>query len=214
MTDDKVERYGDPCPMCRSLRWGGDCGKCDVKGDGIGQAESAELHIAEARETLTRARTFIEYARYVLEPGAPPMRQFPSQDDADSVVAVIDAVLASANDWIDAWKEDQATIKDLRRERDEWRDEAELKRLAFLGMSERLDAMAAYNIQHWEPIEAAPTDGTYVFVFAKAHQITPCNMDVARWAKAYDGTNAGWYGGSGRLFPTHWMPLPAPPESV
>jgi hypothetical protein len=27
--DDHRERYGDPCPGCGTLRWQGDCGKCN-----------------------------------------------------------------------------------------------------------------------------------------------------------------------------------------
>lgn len=26
--DDRRERYGDPCPSCGNLRYGGDCGNC------------------------------------------------------------------------------------------------------------------------------------------------------------------------------------------
>lgn len=58
-------------------------------------AASLRAEQTRLREALKKARTFIEYARYVLEPGAPPMRQFPSQDDADKEMARIDAALSS-----------------------------------------------------------------------------------------------------------------------
>ena len=45
------------------------------------------------REALQRARRFIEYARYVLEVEHLPMRQFPSQRDADKYLKMIDEAL-------------------------------------------------------------------------------------------------------------------------
>ena len=61
----------------------------------------------------------------------------------------------------------------------------------------------------WQPIETAPTDGTAVLLY-------PYLDD---WANAYvvygyatlDGE---WFSEVGRLTfePTHWMPLPEPPE--
>lgn len=46
------------------------------------------------REALAKARTFIEYARYELEPGLAQFGdQFPKQEDAYKVMALIDAAL-------------------------------------------------------------------------------------------------------------------------
>jgi hypothetical protein len=53
---------------------------------------------ADQRETLKRARTFIEYARYELEPGKATLGdQFPRQEDADVVLAdIAEAIRATA----------------------------------------------------------------------------------------------------------------------
>jgi hypothetical protein len=42
--DDKRERYGDPCPGCGALRYGGDCGRCmaDDELDAGNQLAAAE----------------------------------------------------------------------------------------------------------------------------------------------------------------------------
>ena len=49
-----------------------------------------EAQIAPLREALSKAKTFIEYARYELEPGEAKLgHQFPNQGDADKVLALI-----------------------------------------------------------------------------------------------------------------------------
>lgn len=68
----------------------------------------------------------------------------------------------------------------------------------------------------WQPIETAPRDGTPVLV-ANAKGA----MTTARWEKEDCGTFVyeAWYLLFGGLnaeeteieWPTHWMPLPAPP---
>lgn len=59
----------------------------------------------------------------------------------------------------------------------------------------------------WQPIETAPTDGTYVLTW-DGSEICMANAAV------YSGGRVGWYkddfyGDMG--VPTHWMPLPDPP---
>jgi hypothetical protein len=69
----------------------------------------------------------------------------------------------------------------------------------------------------WQPIEAAPTDGTSILaIVAGNHPMSgkPFIPEVVEW------TDDGWWscmwGGDpdsrGRYEPTHWMPLPAAPS--
>jgi hypothetical protein len=65
----------------------------------------------------------------------------------------------------------------------------------------------------WQPIEAAPMDGTNVLLFIPKYAMgrVPYVM-VQGWNLA--GDRRGWrshYGG-GIIEPTHWMPLPDPPS--
>lgn len=55
----------------------------------------------------------------------------------------------------------------------------------------------------WQPIETAPVDGTEILV-AEDRYVT-----VARWCGFYWGDGLSLMGSIG---PTHWMPLPEPPE--
>ena len=68
----------------------------------------------------------------------------------------------------------------------------------------------------WQPIETAPKDGTNVLLVNRKG-----NMATGLWQGR--GVMAGWWlrGGNGpNVFfndhhgPTHWMPLPAPPQSA
>jgi hypothetical protein len=65
------------------------------------------------------------------------------------------------------------------------------------------DEPSAVSPSAWLPIESAPKDGTEVLVWAAG-----CGFSVMRWL------SMGWDDGdfhSGHRWPTHWMPLPAPP---
>ena len=61
----------------------------------------------------------------------------------------------------------------------------------------------------WRPIETAPKDGTVVFGINATNREWPCSMVFRR---TFDGTKewADVYGDS--LTPTHYIPLPEPPE--
>ena len=51
----------------------------------------------ELLAALKKAKTFIYYARYELQPGKAVLGdQFPKQEDADNVTAIIDAAIAKA----------------------------------------------------------------------------------------------------------------------
>lgn len=71
----------------------------------------------------------------------------------------------------------------------------------------------------WQPIETAPKDGTIIDLWFGEYRETDC-----WWQEGCSiHPQAGWYShalcyGYGDWFdeseqPTHWMPLPAPPES-
>ena len=67
----------------------------------------------------------------------------------------------------------------------------------------------------WQPIETAPKDGTRVLVFCH------WGVDIAQWnqdsyirkPKPYWSYRRSSSKGADRRFPpTHWMPLPEPPQ--
>ena len=59
----------------------------------------------------------------------------------------------------------------------------------------------------WQPIETAPTDATPVLILA-AGRIRPALMNWGRW---FEDTGQ-WRSPRIHDKPTHWMPLPEPPE--
>lgn len=65
----------------------------------------------------------------------------------------------------------------------------------------------------WRTIETAPKDGTQILAFAAGSP--PRRVDfysVAQWAEANGmGSVEGWFW-SFAIRPTHWQPLPLPPE--
>jgi hypothetical protein len=71
----------------------------------------------------------------------------------------------------------------------------------------------------WQPIETAPKDGTAVLVFGERYSTpngTP-GIAVARWYE--DGfPPQTWWGTAGNSLvvqcPSHWMPLPPPPDTA
>lgn len=63
----------------------------------------------------------------------------------------------------------------------------------------------------WRPIETAPKDGTEIDLWHEGDRIADAYWKGGRWWAPnfdYDGCD-GVIGGPP---PTHWMPLPAPPE--
>ncbi len=79
---------------------------------------------------------------------------------------------------------------------------------------------SAATITDWQPIETAPKDGRLMLLWDASN---PDGYVVARWAR--DDRRPGpfgpfvWLSGHVRYgerlaeqIPTHWMPLPAPPE--
>ena len=61
---------------------------------------------------------------------------------------------------------------------------------------------------HWRPIETAPKDGTELLLFARYY-----GPFLGRWFEDNRGGGAYWAVGCCMAArPSHWMPLPLPPE--
>ena len=68
------------------------------------------------------------------------------------------------------------------------------------------DLGEAVEVQGWQPIETAPTDGGEVLVYVGKSYVGGCVVAVK-------DTNGDWLDWDGDVWePTHWMPLPTPPE--
>ena len=70
------------------------------------------------------------------------------------------------------------------------------------------EANARADAATWQPIETAPKDGTYVLLYE------PRDDDHAIEVGFYECET--WYGMDHiySIYPTHWMPLPKPPEQT
>ncbi len=65
----------------------------------------------------------------------------------------------------------------------------------------------------WQPIETAPKDGRSVIVFCPGED----GIAVCYWSTSIWVTPGAWIcelnrSDTGRYEPSHWMPLPAPPN--
>jgi hypothetical protein len=78
-----------------------------------------------------------------------------------------------------------------------------------MGLETRGSADAGvWAVTEWQPIETAPRDGTDVLTFPH-YRVTSYNPDLNGFS------HFSVYHDCDRLHspqPTHWMPLPAPPE--
>lgn len=65
----------------------------------------------------------------------------------------------------------------------------------------------------WFSIETAPKDGTQILGYDPNHE--EAKIYILRW-ESHCGYPACWFEASGEVYftwsPTHWMPLPKPPE--
>ncbi len=61
----------------------------------------------------------------------------------------------------------------------------------------------------WQPIATAPKDETQILIWWEGDEF----MNIGYWE---DGKHGGWHSTEGERFesPTHWQPLPAPPETT
>ena len=68
----------------------------------------------------------------------------------------------------------------------------------------------------WQPIETAPKDGTVVLVWynngIKDHSPLSSHVRKAAWIDDAEFWQIDGVGGNIEHIPTHWMPLPNPPE--
>lgn len=68
----------------------------------------------------------------------------------------------------------------------------------------------------WQPIETAPKGGDVLMLYCGGAIIIGYYETALEWGKGSDPVNS-WVDydfepGDKRLNPTHWMPLPEPPE--
>lgn len=67
----------------------------------------------------------------------------------------------------------------------------------------------------WQPMDTAPRDGTEILCCAKdPHLSCRWYRAVARWSDddSMPGTVQGWFWPFA-IRPSHWRPLPAPPDT-
>lgn len=60
-------------------------------------------------------------------------------------------------------------------------------------------------MSEWQPIETAPSNGAYVLIVGGRHAVATTAPADGEWWRSNKLLKA---------VPTHWMPLPAPPEQV
>lgn len=84
------------------------------------------------------------------------------------------------------------------------------REIADLMLGNQTDALAQlealkqriHELEHpWRPIESAPKDGTEMWLWEGSDY-------RGHWSSRAEK----WFSGGINIFPTHWMPLPTPPE--
>lgn len=71
----------------------------------------------------------------------------------------------------------------------------------------------------WQPIETAPKDGTPILIYCSDlgdERYSGAAITTVVWEGTWSLCQCGTYAEDGDLFgtPSHWMPLPNPPESA
>ncbi|CAB4199921.1 Domain of unknown function DUF551 [uncultured Caudovirales phage] len=85
--------------------------------------------------------------------------------------------------------------------------------LAALTAAAEIERLRA--LTKWQPIETAPRDGTRVLIGWAGCYPSRNHVRIARFAVPVGYKNRGWTDddNEGRcITPTHWMPLPKPPQ--
>ncbi len=64
--------------------------------------------------------------------------------------------------------------------------------------------------EKWQPIESAPKDGTRLLVFSPVDGVVSSHWEGGVWQ------GLPWRSprNAAKAAPTHWMPLPSPPEAA
>lgn len=78
-----------------------------------------------------------------------------------------------------------------------------------------IDSLLAKPASPWRPIAEAPRDGTRVLLFYSLHkEVKPSDTGVGFMNQYGDDARNCWWEleFSGRVHPTHYMPLPEPPS--
>lgn len=68
----------------------------------------------------------------------------------------------------------------------------------------------------WQPIETAPKDRTTVIVFDPLFKTAPQNKafpHIGYWCEFWPKSRWRLCGSASVIKPTHWMPLPDPPDT-
>jgi hypothetical protein len=68
------------------------------------------------------------------------------------------------------------------------------------------------KVHSWQPIATAPKDETAVLI-CRISIVPGYRPVVARWSDLLSPCSASWTDGEYTFSPTHWMPLPAPPDA-
>ncbi len=70
-------------------------------------------------------------------------------------------------------------------------------------------------MHEWQPIETAPTDGTRVLVFGerlyRGGGTNDAEVHIVIAYRDVEEIGDEWLDGDVEVYPTHFMPLPAPP---
>lgn len=65
-------------------------------------------------------------------------------------------------------------------------------------------------MSEWQPIETAPKDGSRLLAYSKGWDHEQKDQEIAWWNESSGLFR--WQSGT-IVKPTHWMPLPSPPEA-
>ena len=91
--------------------------------------------------------------------------------------------------------------------------EAEVARLAMFALeTERRSTETAGADEGWQPIETAPKDGTHILAYCDRMK----EVGEVMWSTSFGRWGATWviagFNQPWASRPTHWRPLPAPPQ--